>query len=169
MKHKIVFLKEKDILNLVKGLADQINHDYKNETEPLLLVCPLKGSVFFLADLIRLLKIPIQLDFILIESVEDGSFTITKDITNSVKNRKVLIIKEVLNEGNKLLFLKKRIEAGTPKSIKIVTLIDKPSQRKLDLQSDYFGMETEDRYLFGYGLDHQEKSRQLKDLYLLSQ
>lgn len=169
MKHKIVFLKEKDILNLVKGLADQINHDYKDETEPLLLVCPLKGSVFFLADLIRLLKVPIQLDFILIESVEDGSFTITKDITNSVKNRKVLIIKEVLNEGNKLLFLKKRIEAGAPKSIKIVTLIDKPSQRKLDLQSDYFGMETEDRYLFGYGLDHQEKSRQLKDLYLLSQ
>ena len=168
MKDKIIFLKEKDLLNLVKGLADQINHDYKEETEPLLLVCPLKGSVFFLADLIRFLKVPIQVDFILIESSK-GDFTITKDIVNPIKNRKILIIKEVLNEGNKLLFLKRRIEASFPQSVKIVTLIDKPSQRKLDLQSDYFGMETEDRYLFGYGLDHQEKQRQLKDMYFLAQ
>ena len=168
MKNKIIFLKEKEILNLVKGLADQINHDYKEETEPLLLVCPLKGSVLFLADLIRFLKVPVQVDFILIEKIKED-FTITKDIVNPIKNRKVLIVKEVLNEGNKLLFLKKRIEASLPQSIKIITLIDKLSQRKLDLQSDYFGMETEDRYLFGYGLDHQEKHRQLRDIYLLAQ
>ena len=168
MKHKIIFLKEEDVLNLVKGLAMEINHSYKNETEPLLLVCPLKGSVFFLADLIRFLKVPVQLDFILIESTQND-FTIKKDIDSPIKNRKVLIIKEVLNEGTKLLFLKRRIEASFPKSVKIVTLIDKPSQRKLDLQSDYFGIETEDRYLFGYGLDHQEKHRQLKDIYLLPQ
>ncbi|MBC6414828.1 MAG: hypoxanthine phosphoribosyltransferase [Bdellovibrionales bacterium] len=168
MKHKIVFLHEKDILNLVKGLADQINHDYKNEKESLLLVCPLKGSVFFLADFVRFLKIPVIIDFILIEGSKD-SFVITKDITNPIKNKKVLIIKEVLNEGTKLLFLKKRIEASLPKSIKIVTLIDKPSQRNLDLQSDYFGIETEDRYIFGYGMDHQEQYRQLKNIHLLAQ
>jgi len=168
VKHKIIFLKEEDILNLVKGLAMQINHDYKDETEPLLLVCPLKGSLFFLADLIRFLKVPVQLDFILIESSGDD-FTIVKDIDSPIKNKKVLIIKEVLNEGTKLLFLKNRIEASFPESVKTVTLIDKPSQRKLDLQSDYFGIETEDRYLFGYGLDHQEKHRQLKEIYLLAQ
>ena len=168
MKHKIVFLKEKDILNLVKGLADQINHDYKDETDPLLLVCPLKGSLFFLADLVRFLKVPVQVDFILIES-KNKDFTITKDIVSSAKNKKVLIIKEVLNEGTKLLFLKRRIEASFPQSVKVVSLIDKPSHRKLDLHSDYFGMETEDRYLFGYGLDHQEKYRQLKDIYFLPQ
>jgi len=168
MKHKIIFLKEEDILNLVKGLAMQINHDYKDEKEPLLLICPLKGSLFFLADLIRFIKVPIQLDFILIESSEQD-FTIMKDIESPIKNRKVLIVKEVLNEGNKLLFVKNRIEASFPESVKVVTLIDKPSQRQLELQSDYFGLETEDRYLFGYGLDHQEKHRQSKDIYLLPQ
>lgn len=168
MKSKIIFLTEKDILNLVKGLAEQINHDYKNEKNPLLLVCPLKGSVFFLADLVRFLRVPAVLDFILIEGSKEG-FTITKDITNPIKGRKVLILKEVLNEGTKLLFLKKRIEASFPQSVKIVTLIDKPSQRKLDLQSDYFGIETEDRYMLGYGMDHQEQYRQLKDIHLLTQ
>ena len=168
MKSKIVFLTEKDILNLVKGLAQQINHDYKNEKTPLLLVCPLKGSVFFLADLVRFLRVPAVLDFILIEGSKEG-FTIIKDITNPIKGRKVLILKEVLNEGTKLLFLKKRIEASFPQSVKIVTLIDKPSQRKLDLQSDYFGMETEDRYTLGYGMDHQEQYRQLKDIHFLTQ
>ena len=168
MKHKIIFLKEVEILNLIKGLADQINHDYKSEKDALLLICPLKGSVFFLADLIRFLKIPVQIDFILIEKIK-GHFTISKDIANPVKNRNVLIVKEVLNEGNKLLFLKNRVELSQPKSVKIATLIDKPSQRELNLQSDYFGMEVDDRYLFGYGLDHQEKNRQLKDIYLLPQ
>lgn len=167
----IIFLKEKEILNLVKGLANQINYDYKNETKPLALICPLKGSLFFLADLVRFIKIPLVVDFILIES-SDGSredFSIAKDFSIPVKNRKVLIIKEVLNEGSKLLFLKKRIEASSPESVKIVTLIDKPSQRKFNLQSDYFGMSTEDRYIFGYGLDHQEQYRQLRDMCLLPQ
>ena len=67
------------------------------------------------------------------------------------------------------MFLKKRIEASFPKSVKIVTLIDKPSQRELDLQPDYFGMATDDRYIFGYGLDHEEKYRQLRDMHLFAQ
>lgn len=168
MKQTIVFLKEKDIQKLVTGLAQQINHDYKGETEPLALVCFLKGSLFFFSDLIRQLKNPAVIDFVSITSSK-GNFSFFKDISMAIKGRHVLIIKEILNEGNRLLFLKKRIEAGDPKSVKIVTLIDKPSQRQLTLQPDYFGMSTEDRYIFGYGLDHQEKYRQLRDMYLFAQ
>ena len=167
MKPKVLFLKSQEILQLVKGLADQINHDYKNETEPLLLVCPLKGSVFFLADLVRYVTRPLSVDFVSIDRSGEN-FSLKKDLDQPIKNRSVLIVKEVLNEGNKLLFLKKRLLASQPKSIKIVTLIDKLSQRTLDLQSDYFGMSAEDHYIFGYGLDLQEKYRQLKDMYRLA-
>ena len=168
MKQTIVFLKEEDIQKLVKGLAKEIDHNYKTEKEPLVLICPLKGSVFFLSDLVRQLKTPVIIDFISIESLK-GDFTISKDINLPLKNRNVLIVKEVLNAGRKLLFLKKRIIAAGPKSVKIVTLIDKPSQRDLYLQPDYFGIAADDRYIFGYGMDHEEKYRQLKDMYLFAQ
>ena len=168
MKQTIVFLKEEDIQKLVKGLAQQINYDYKREKSDLCLVCLLKGSLFFFSDLVRHLENSVLIDFVSIES-SNGNFTISKDIKMDIKGKHVLIVKEILNEGNKLLFLKKRIEAGYPKSVKVVTLIDKPSQRQLDLQPDYFGLSTEDRYIFGYGLDHQEKHRQLKDMYLFAQ
>ncbi len=168
MKQNIVFLKEEAIQNLVKGLAKEIDHDYKTESEPLVLLCPLKGSVFFFSDLVSHLKSPLVLDFISIESSK-GDFSISKDIQLPIKNRHVLIVKEILNAGRKLLFLKKRILAAQPKSVKIVTLIDKPSQRELDLHPDYFGMAVDDRYIFGYGLDHEEKKRQLRDMYLFAQ
>lgn len=168
MKQTIIFLKEEEIQKLVKGLAKEIDHDYKKEKKPLILICPLKGSVFFFSDLVRYLKTPVALDFIAIESLK-GHFIISKDIGLPLKGRNVLIIKEVLNAGRKLLFLKKRIMAAGPKSVKIVTLIDKPSQRNLSLQPDYFGMAADDRYIFGYGLDHEEKYRQLRDMYLFAQ
>ena len=168
MKQTVVFLKEKDIQKLVTGLAQQINHDYKSETEPLCLVCFLKGSLFFFSDLVRQLSNQALIDFVSIAS-SNGNFSFEKDINIAIKGRHVLIVKEILNEGNRLLFLKKRIEAGDPKSVKIVTLIDKPSQRQLTLQPDYFGMSTEDRYIFGYGLDHQEQYRHLRDMYLFAQ
>ena len=168
MKQTVVFLKEEDIQKLVKGLAKEIDHTYKEEKDPLVLICPLKGSVFFFADLVRYLTIPVVLDFISIETF-NGDFTISKDINLPIKNHNVLVIKEVLNAGRKLLFLKKRLEAASPKSVKTVTLIDKPSQRELDLQPDFFGMAADDRYIFGYGLDHEEKYRQLRNMYLFAQ
>ena len=168
MKQAIVFLKEEQIQKMVKGLAKKIDQDYKKEPEPLVLICPLKGSIFFFSDLIRYLKISALVDFIAIESSK-GEFSISKDIDLLIQNRHVLIVKEILEAGKKLLFLKKRIVAGDPKSVKIITLIDKPSQREIDLQPDYSGMAADDRYIFGYGLDHEEKYRQLKDMRLFTQ
>ena len=168
MKETFVYLKEKEIQKLVDGIAQDINQDYKKVRDPVLLICLLKGSIFFFSDLVRRLKIPLQLDFISIES-RGGGFRISKDIKLPVKNRHVLIVKEVLNAGRKLIFLKNRISLESPQSIKTVTLIDKPSRRELDLQPDYFGVELDDRYVFGYGMDHEDKQRQLRDIRLFVQ
>ena len=168
MKETLVYLKEKEIKKLLDNIAREINRDYKKATEPVLLVCLLKGSVFFFSDLIRRLKIPLLLDFISIESRE-GGFRLSKDIKLPVRDRHVLIVKEVLNAGRKLVFLKNRISLEAPRSVKIVTLIDKPSRRELNLQPDYFGVELDDRYIFGYGMDHEEKQRQLRDIHLFVQ
>ena len=168
MKTSSVFLNQEEIQKLIKGLAEEINHEYKNTKEPLVLICPLKGSLFFLSDLIREIKVPVIVDFISIQSKKDV-FHIVKDISAPIKNRNVLIVKDILNAGRKLLFLKNRIEANLPSSLKIVTLIDKPSQRDLDLQPDFFGLSMDDRYLFGYGLDLEEKYRNLPDFRLFNQ
>ena len=167
MEH-IVFLKEAEIQKLVQGLAKEIDHDYGKEKEPLVLICLLKGSIFFFSDFVACLKIPALVDFISIKSSNAG-FVILKDIDVPLQNSNVLIIKDVLNAGRKLLFLKKRIESANPKSVKIITLIDKPSQRELDLHPDYFGVAMDDRYIFGYGLDYDEKYRQLRDICLFAQ
>ena len=164
----IIFLKEHEIQDLVKGLADQINHDYRSEEGPLVLICPLKGSIFFFSDFVRQLSVPCLVDFISIES-HQKDFIISKDVQTVLKNRNVLIVKEVIDSARKLLFLKKRVKASEARSVKVATLIDKPSQREQDFQPDYFGIRSDDRYFFGYGMDNDEKHRHLRDLFLFAQ
>lgn len=168
MKGAAIFLSEEEIQSLVKTLAEEIDRYYHHREEPLLLVCPLKGSLFFLSDLIRYLKTPTQPDFIAIET-RQGGFHISKDIQSPLKGRNVLIVKEVLNEGRKLLFLKKHLEASFPQSVKIVALLDKPSGRYLDLTPDFSGRAIDDRYVFGYGMDHNEKHRNLRGIFHFTQ
>ena len=168
MKGALSFLNEKDVQGLVQDLAGQIDRHYGSLKEPLLLVCPLKGSLFLLADLIRRLKIPAQADFISIET-RQGGFHIVKDIQVPLKGRKVVIVKEVLQEGRKLLFLKKHLEAGSPHSVQIAALLDKPSGRYLDLTPDFFGRAVDDRYVFGYGMDINEKYRNLGGIFHFTQ
>ena len=163
-----VFLTEEEVQNLVRRLAGEIDRYYHSQNEPLLLICPLKGSVFFLADLIRYLKTPARPEFISIES-RQGGFHITKDIQASLKGLPALIVKEVMNEGRKLLFLKKHIEAGFPHSVKIAALLDKPSGRYLDLAPDFTGKAIDDRYIFGYGMDINEKHRGLRSIFHFTQ
>ncbi|MCY4512790.1 MAG: phosphoribosyltransferase family protein [Bdellovibrionales bacterium] len=168
MRGATLFLSEKEVQHLVKKLAKEIEQHYQNTKEPLLLVCPLKGSLFFLADLVRYLKIPVQPDFISIES-QQGGFHILKDIQLPLQGHHVLIVKEVVNEGRKLLFLKKHLEAGSPQSVKIVALLDKPSGRYLELTPDFSGQAIDDRYIFGYGMDLNEKHRGLRGIFHFTQ
>ena len=168
MSEATPFLKQKEIQKLIQKLSLEIDKTYSDKKTPLLLVCPLKGSLFFLSDLIRHLKTPALIDFISIESYKK-SFHILKDVKLPLKDHHVLIVKEVMNSGRKLLFLKNRLEAENPLSVKIVTLLDKPIERRMDLTPDFFGKSIDDRYLFGYGMDLDEKHRELKDIFQFTQ
>ena len=111
-------------------MAADIDEEYKDKNSPLILIGVLKGSLFFLSDLIRQMKTPVLVDFVSIESSQKNFF-ISKDISLPIKDRHILIVKEIVNVGRKLLFLKDRLLAGSPESVKVATLLDKPAQRSL--------------------------------------
>ena len=168
MKGATVFLKKEAIQEVIAKMAEEINQEYREKNAPLVLIGLLKGSLFFLSDLIRHMETPVLVDFVSIES-SHKNFFISKDISLPVKDRHVLIVKEVLNAGRKLAFFKKRLLAGEPESVKVATLLDKPSQRSFEFHPDFFGLSIDDRYIFGYGMDHEEKYRQLENIYNFTQ
>ncbi len=170
LKGLIPFLRAKDIQEIIKNLAQEIEKDYA-EKDDLILICPLRGSVFFLSDLIRKLTLPTQVDFILIENTGTGekSFKITKDISLNLKGKDVLIVEEIIDSGLQLSFLKERIKLALPASLKTVVLLDKSSHRKTLLHADYIGKAIDDRYVVGYGMDLNEEGRNYPDMYHLGQ
>ena len=168
MNEATVFLKKEAIQKMIDRIAKEINEEYKEKTSPLVLIAVLKGSLFFLSDLVQRMNIPVIVDFVFIESAHKNFF-ISKDISVPIKDRHVLIVKDILNAGRKLSFLKKRLSAGSPESIKVATLLDKPSRRSFEFHPDFFGLSIDDRYIFGYGMDHEEKCRQLEDIYHFTQ
>lgn len=162
----ISFLDKKEIDGLVAKLARQIEHDY--EGKELILICPLRGSIHFLADLMRKIKLPQQVDFVYVTPVEKGgAIKIVKDISLNIARKHVLIVEEVIDTGRTLSFLKNRLLTSMPASVKIVTLLDKPARRELAIKADYIGRTIDDRYVVGYGMDSEEKGRNYPDIYHL--
>ena len=168
MKGATVFLKKEAIEKITAKMAADIDEEYKEKNHPVILIGVLKGSLFFLSDLVRQLKTPVMVDFVSIESFQKNFF-ISKDISLPVKDRHVLIVKEILNVGRNLLFLKERILASSPESVKVATLLDKPAQRSFAFRPDFSGLSIDDLYIFGYGMDHEEKYRHLEDIYHFTQ
>ncbi len=161
------FISEEIINKMVSVLAEQIEQDY--EGEELVLIMPLKGSVLFGIDLMRKISIPVEIDFVQLSSHKNEEVKILKDISLSVTNRHILIVKEIIQEGRTLAFLKERLFANKPASLKIVTLLDKPMRRKASLRPDYVGKVIHDRYVVGYGMDNNELCRNYKDISTLKQ
>lgn len=168
LKGLVPFLKAKQIKQIIKNLASDIEKDYSEATE-LILICPLRGSVFFLSDLIRQLQIPVQVDFVLIESTGEESFRIKKDISLDLKDKNVLVVEEIIDSGLTLSFLKERIKLALPASLKTVVLLDKSSHRKTMIHADYIGRTIDDRFIVGYGMDLDEEGRNYPDMYHLGQ
>ena len=164
----VPFLKEKEIRQIIKNLASEIKKDYSG-TKELILICPLRGSVLFLSDLIRQLQIPVQVDFVLIESSDEESFKIRKDFSLNLKNKDVLIVEEIIDSGLTLSFLKERIKLALPASLKTVVLLDKSSHRETFMHADYIGRFIDDRFIVGYGMDLNEEGRNYPDMYHLGQ
>ena len=126
-----------EIAEMVRELAREIERDFENKE--LVLICPLKGSVLFLADLCREIKRPQIIDFVQVTSPKGESCRILKDISVDIYKKHVLIVEEIIDAGRTLSFLKARIAASYPASLKVVALLDKPALRELPIQPDYVG------------------------------
>ncbi len=160
------FLKQEDIQKLVGKLAAQIENDY--EGREIIFICPLRGSIHLTADLMRRISLPQQVDFVFVRSTEKGgAISMTKDISINITGKDVIIVEEIIDTGRTLSFLKDRLLAAKPASLKIVTLLDKPARRELPIRADYIGKTIEDRYVVGYGMDSDEKGRNYSEIYVL--
>jgi len=169
IKGLVPFLKAKEIENIIKKLAREIKKDYLNKKD-IVLICPLRGSVFFLSDLMQHLDLPLQIDFVLIENTpQQSNFKIKKDISMDIKGKHVLIVEEIIDSGLTLSFLKERLELAFPASLKTVVLLDKSSHRKTFVHADYIGKSIDDRFIVGYGMDLDEEGRNYPDIYHLVQ
>ena len=160
-----VLLSEEDLKNIVERLGAQITEDYKDKK--LVLVSVLKGSVIFMADLMRAINLPCQIDFMSVSSYGSGTKTsgvvkIIKDLDNEIVcGNDLLIVEDILDSGVTLEYLMKVLSARNPSSIKICTLLDKPERRKANIKADYAGAQIPDAFVVGYGLDYDEKYRNL--------
>ncbi|MBC7458291.1 MAG: hypoxanthine phosphoribosyltransferase [Bdellovibrionaceae bacterium] len=161
-----VFLKKEDIEKLVSKLATQIENDY--EGKDIIFICPLRGSIHFAADLMRKIDLHQQVDFVSLQATEKGgAIRLIKDISVNITGKDVIIIEEVIDTARTLNFLKDRLITARPRSLKIVTLLDKPSRRELPIRADYIGKTIDDRYVVGYGMDSEELGRNYSDIYVL--
>ncbi len=159
----IPFITKEEIAELVQDLAEDIERDYSGKE--ITLICPLKGSVLFLADLCRAIQLPQEIDFVHLTSPKGEGVRILKDITIDITNKHVLIVEEIIDYGRTLSFLRSRLLSGNPASLKIVTLLDKPARRELPIKPDYVGKTIDDRFVIGYGLDMEEVGRNYSDIY----
>lgn len=161
---KEIWFDEDQLQDAVKDLGRAISRDYKDKN--LLLVGILKGCFVFMADLIRVITIPCAVDFMSVSSYgsgteSGGAVRIIKDIDLPLENYDVLIVEDILDSGNTLNYVKDILSRRNPKSLRICTMFDKPSRRQVDIQSDYVGYEIADEFIVGYGLDYDEKYRDL--------
>jgi hypoxanthine phosphoribosyltransferase len=161
-----------DLQRRVVDLAAAISSDYAERR--LLLVCILKGAVFFLSDLMRHIDIPVEVDFMAVASYgsatdSSGVVRILKDLDTPLEGRDVLIVEDIVDSGLTLQYLLRNLGSRDPASLEVCALLTKPSRRKVDLPTRYVGFEIPDRFVVGYGLDYDERYRNLPYVAALEQ
>ncbi|MEG0692129.1 MAG: hypoxanthine phosphoribosyltransferase [Oscillospiraceae bacterium] len=166
MKNDIlkVLISEEEIANKVQALGEQISKDYEGKN--LLMVSVLKGSVVFMADLMRAVTVHCQIDFMSVSSYGNSTKTsgvvkIVKDLDVNLEGFDLLIVEDILDSGMTLSYIKHMLLERNPSSIRICTLLDKPERRQSDVLADYKGFNVPDEFVVGYGLDYCEKYRNL--------
>ena len=162
-----ILLTRQEIEAAVSRLAAEISRDY-HDKHPLLLGI-LKGSFVFLADLIRRLDFPLEVDFLRLASYGKGRQTpgkvrVVHDISTPIKGREVLVIEDIVDTGLTTVFLLNHLRKQKPASLKLCTLTDKPSRRQVPVTIDYLGFTVPDKFIVGYGIDYDEKFRNLPDI-----
>ena len=164
MKEINILINKVKLEKRIEEMAKQIEKDYKDKE--VVLIGILKGSIMFMADLAKRIKSNnIEIDFMDVSSYEGtestGKITINKDLRNSIEGKDVLIVEDIIDTGRTLTSVIKYLKEKNPNSIKIATMLSKPSRRIIELDVDYIGFSIEDKFVIGYGLDFNEKYRNL--------
>lgn len=167
---KILYTEE-ELKSRLKELAREIEADYPNE--PPLLVGVLKGAIMVMADLSRELRFHAQMDWMVVSSYgagtkSSGVVRILKDLDSDITDRDVLIVEDIIESGLTLSWLKENFESRGAKSVRIVTMLRKPTLQKVDLEVEYVGYDIPEDFVVGYGLDYAEDYRNLRDVAILS-
>ena len=163
-KTQEILISREELAAKVKELAARITKDY--EGQEILLVGILRGSVPFMADLMREIDLDLTIDFMSVSSYgsstkSSGVVRIMKDLDTPIEGKNVIIVEDIIDTGLTLDYLKRYLTGKQPKSLKICAILDKPSRRKVDIKGDYIGFEVEDRFIVGYGLDLDQRYRNL--------
>jgi len=161
-----LFMTHEEIQELVKELSRKIQADYYDKE--IVWICPLRGSIHFVTDLMKNINLPQQVDFVQLQSLtRGGTVSVIRDVSISITGKHVIIAEEIIDSGRALYYLLNHLDLSRPASLKIVTLLDKPARRELPIRADYIGRVIEDRYVVGYGMDSEEMGRNFKDIYYL--
>lgn len=165
-----ILLTEQQIARKVQELGERISEDYRGND--ILMVGVLKGAVIFMADLVRRITVPVSIDFMAVSSYgkaseSSGVVQILKDLDRNIAGRHVILVEDIVDTGLTLKYMMENLSTRKPASLKICTLLDKPSRRKADVTPDYNGFVIPDKFVVGYGLDCAEKYRNLRDIGVL--
>lgn len=164
-----IIISEVDIRNRIHEIGIQISKDY--EGKELVIVCVLKGAVVFVSDLIRAIRLPVCVDFLSISSYaersEAGAVRIIKDLDIDITNREVLVVEDIIDTGFTLGYLLRILKARNPATLKVAVLLDRPALRIVDLPVAYKGFEIPEEFVVGYGLDYNQKYRNLPYISML--
>lgn len=165
MAEKIkVLISEEEVDARIRELGEKISKEY--EGKQIHLICVLKGGVFFMCELAKRITVPVSMDFMCVGSYGDGTKSsgvvrLAKDLDESIENKEVLIVEDIIDSGNTLYYLMDVLRQRKPASLRLCTLLDKPDRRVKDVHVDWTGFEIPDEFVIGYGLDYAQKYRNL--------
>lgn len=159
-----VLLSEKEVDARIQAIGEQISRDYAGKQVH--LVCVLKGGSFFMCELAKRITVPVSLDFMSVSSYgsdtkSSGVVKIVKDLDESLKDKDVIVVEDIVDSGRTLSYLMEMLRDRGPRSLRLCTLLDKPERRVIDVKVDYTGFEIPDEFVVGYGLDYDQRYRNL--------
>lgn len=163
-EHVRVLLTEEQVDQRIQQIGDQISKDYAGKQVH--LVCVLKGGSFFMCELAKRITVPVSLDFMSVSSYgsdtkSSGVVKIVKDLDESLKDKEVIVVEDIVDSGRTLSYLLEMLRDRNPKSLRLCTLLDKPERRVIDVNVDYTGFAIPDEFVVGYGLDYDQRYRNL--------
>lgn len=171
MEQVRVLLSEEEVNARIQDIGEQISRDYRGKQ--ISMICVLKGGAFFMCELAKRISVPVTLDFMSVSSYgsdtkSSGVVRIVKDLDESIRDKDVLVVEDIVDSGRTLSYLMAMLKERGPRSLKLCTLLDKPERRVVDVDVDYTGFQIPDEFVVGYGLDYDQRYRNLPYIGIIS-